>query len=58
MNILERPSGQLLAGIRKLLAQKGIATADEIADLIVRSLRAPDRSLPAPRPEATYHVPA
>ncbi len=33
-------------------------TADEIADLIVRSLRGPDRSLPAPRPEATYNVPA
>ena len=34
MNILEAPSDKLLAGIRTLLAVKGIATADEVAERI------------------------
>ena len=34
MNILETPSDKLLAGIRTLLAVKGIATADEVAERI------------------------
>ena len=34
MNVLEAPSGQLLAAIRGLLHQKGIATPEEIADRI------------------------
>ena len=43
MNILEAPSADLLAGIRKLLAEKNIATADEIAERI----RITDEASPA-----------
>lgn len=43
MNILEAPSEKLLAGIRKLLAQKNIASADEIAERI----RITDEASPA-----------
>ena len=43
MNILETPSEQLLLGIRKLLAAKGIVTADEIAERI----RITDEASPA-----------
>jgi hypothetical protein len=43
MNILEAPSEKLLAGIRKLLAEKNIASADEIAERI----RITDEASPA-----------
>ena len=43
MNILEAPSEKLLAGIRKLLEQKNIASADEIAERI----RITDEASPA-----------
>ena len=43
MNILEAPSEKLLAGIRKLLADKNIASADEIAERI----RITDEASPA-----------
>lgn len=43
MNILEAPSEKLLAGILKLLAEKNIASADEIAERI----RITDEASPA-----------
>jgi len=43
MNILEAPSEKLLAGIRKLLAEKNIATEEEIAERI----RITDEASPA-----------
>ena len=44
MSVLEAPSGQLLAAVRAVLAAKGIATADEIAERMAATDRAsPER---------------
>ena len=42
-NLLEAPSDRLLTAIRRLLAEKGIATPEEIADRVERT----DRASPA-----------
>ena len=44
MSLLEQPGDRLLSAVRALLAQKGIATADEIAERIASTDRAsPER---------------